>query len=150
MLESSASVGQSIDSNMEQYSPNNVNSSATPTRSEVKLQNLYDIIKESSDEFSDSIETDDETDSVDLEEIDVDLSEVSQTQGYRLIDLTILNQNVQSQLVCRFCQNGVQLIEVKQAGLGSEFVFHCENSACVSQTSFPSCPQMLLGPTRVV
>ena len=64
--------------------------------------------------------------------------------GFRLIAVAILNQNIALQLACRFCHHEVQLIEVKQAGLGSELAFHFENT-CDSQMSFPFCSQISAG-----
>lgn len=119
----------------------NSSPSATPTRSEVKLQNLYAVMKDSSDESSDETELSD-SESEDNDETVIIEQELD---GYRLIDIAILNQNVSSQLACTFCHGSVQLLEVKRKGLGSELAFHCENPACNRQRSFPSCPQITAG-----
>ena len=66
-----------------------------------------------------------------------------------MIDVAILNQNIASQLTCRFCHHGMQLIEVKRAGIGSELVFHCENTSCDGQMSSPSCPQISAGNVKI-
>ena len=66
-----------------------------------------------------------------------------------MIDVAILNKNIALQLACRFCHHGVQLIEVKRAGLGSEVAFHCENASCDSQMSLLSCPQTSVGNVKI-
>ena len=43
----------------------------------------------------------------------------------------------------------MQLIEVKRAGIGSELVFHCENTSCDGQMSSPSCPQISAGNVKI-
>ena len=35
-------------------------------------------------------------------------------EDYRLVDISVLNQNVSSNLVCAFCQGSVELIETER------------------------------------
>ena len=63
-------------------------------------------------------------------------------EGYRLIDVAILIQNIASQLACTLCHGTIQRFEVSRKGTVSEFAFHCENPRCSSQQSFPSCAQI--------
>ena len=73
--------------------------SATPTRSEQKISNIYDIMKESSDEESDSSDS----------EIEDESGELAQDMtSNRIIDIELLNQNIMSQVVCAFCQGYTQ------------------------------------------
>lgn len=112
---------------------------ATPTRSEMKLQDLYKIMQEDSlSEFkiddSDASDCDSITSNDDVS-IDID----QELEGNRVIDIRILSQNITSNLVCRYCHNTIQFLELKRQGLASDFVFHCLNTQCHEQTSFPSC-----------
>lgn len=50
-----------------------------------------------------------------------------------------------SQVVCAFCNNAVQLCEVKRRGLGSKLMFRCMNTRCTKQTPFPTCPMIPVG-----
>lgn len=51
---------------------------------------------------------------------------------------TNLNADISSQVLCSFCPGAVSLIEVKRAGLATDFCFHCTNSDCSMQRSFSS------------
>ena len=91
----------------------------------MKLQNVYDLMNDSSSEESSGGEG--ETDSEDAEEDTVLEIEDLKLSGYRLIDVALLTQNIASSLVCTFCHGAVQLIEVSRKGLGSHMAFHCQN-----------------------
>lgn len=67
-----------------------------------------------------------------------------EVEGNRLIDVDIFSRNI-FQLVCGFCHGDVQLLELKQQGLGSELVFHCTSRKCNGQRSFPSCDKIAVG-----
>ena len=107
---------------------------ATPTRSKIKIEELYKLMQDSDSDSSDD-ERDDEV-------LDVD-SEVC--EGNRLIDVGVLKCSIESQLICRFGRSTVQLLELKQQGLASEFVFHCDNVKCNRQDSFSSCERIAVG-----
>lgn len=88
--------------------------------------------------------SDSDTDTLEKEEtLDQDIG------GYRMVDISILNANIASQLLCAFCHGTVTLFEVSRKGLGSGFAFHCENPLCDRQQLFPSCPQIPAGNLQV-
>jgi hypothetical protein len=117
---------------------------ATPTRSQMKIQNLYQVITDSG---SSSDSSTDDSDG-DLEEQEV-LEVEQDLQGYRLVDIELFGANLASKLVCGFCHSQVQLIEICRKGLSSEFAFHCQNQYCNGQESFPSCAQISAGNVKV-
>lgn len=94
---------------------------ATPTRSEMKLKDLYSFIDDSNSD-SEDVSSDHGGDSDSGDEV---LDENLELEGNRIIDVGILNANIASQLACQFCHSAVQLCEVKRQGLASEFAFHC-------------------------
>ena len=105
----------------------------TSSRSEMKLLNTYNWSDDSTGSDSDSsCDSDNESGKEDLE-------------GHRIINISTLNSNIQSQLVCGFCHGMVELREVKRVGLASDFAFHCKNSACNRQRSFSSCDHISIG-----
>lgn len=116
---------------------------ATPTRSEIKLQNLYNILKDSSDE-----EEEDEEGECEDNDSEAELCS-DQVYGYRFIDIEILNQNIVSKLCCGFCRSSVRLIEVSRKGLGSQLAFHCDDEKCNKQESFTTCPESSVGNSSV-
>lgn len=107
-----------------------------PTRTEQKLSELYSISDTDSD--SDKENQDSDTDSEE-EGTCTNLFD-SQPEGFRFIDIEILNQNISDQLCCKYCKRKVTLCEVSRKGLGSEFAFLCSNKTCDKQTTFFSCP----------
>ena len=108
---------------------------ATPTRSEMKIEDLYKIM-EDSDSDTDSSEDGGDSDS---EYNVLDDGQVLLEGNRVMIDIDILSRNIiTSKLVCGFCHHTVQFVELKRQGLGCEFAFHCSNRACNKQTSFPS------------
>ncbi|KAK7106360.1 hypothetical protein V1264_017625 [Littorina saxatilis] len=113
-------------------------SATPPTRSEMKLHDMYAVSKKEYE--ADNMDSDSEY-SCDDEDDDDEQAVTSQAlHGYRLIDVDILNSNISSQLSCSFCQGNVSLFEVERKGLGSKFAFMCESRNCDSQQDFPSCP----------
>lgn len=91
---------------------------ATPTRSEIKLQNLYSDLKESSDDDSGEEASDSDGENESIVDAQV-LHDGEELEGNRLVDICILNQNIASQLCCTFCHSSVTLIEICRKGLGS-------------------------------
>jgi hypothetical protein len=120
-----------------------VEETATPTRSQKKIDELYKIMKDSDSESDSQAEDSDEDDFVYEDLVD------NKLEGNRLVDIDIFGRNLSSQLVCRHCHCDVQLIELKRQGLGSEYVFHCSNRRCNEQISFPSCTKIPVGNTSV-
>lgn len=116
--------------------------SATPTRSDIKIHNLYNILDEpeSDKEVSDTSDSDcSDTDSEECVNIG------HKYLGNRIIDFEILSQNISKQLLCRFCHSDVSLIEISRRGLGSELAFHCSNKRCKKGESFFSCEMISTG-----
>lgn len=110
----------------------------TPTTSQKKLLFMYSVMEE-----GDSvIDAKNGNDAVAGEE-DVPVVD-SVPAGNRIIDTTVLSENVTSNLVCRFCHGSVSFYEVKRQGLDSEIAFHCSNR-CNEQFSFHTCPQISIG-----
>ena len=122
---------------------------ATPTRTERKLKNLY--CSSSSDETdSESYDCDTDTNSdSDDSASDSEILLEQQLEGYRLIDVDILNRNVSSQLKCKFCGGDVSLHEIERKGLGCNFAFLCTSKKCDKQQAFPSCPIIAAGNVSV-
>ena len=119
------------------------NATPTPTRSEMKLHDIYKTPDEpetdsDSDEQSEGGDSDSDTDSdvIDQEEM---------LEGHILIGVEILSQYITSQLLCGFCHSEVSLIEVQSQGLASELAFHCRNGRCKGGQSFPSCQKIEAG-----
>ena len=105
------------------------NPAPTSSRSKIKLLNLYEkeVISSSSGE-----ESDEECATVEEEE--------GQATGYRIFDIEILAQQIQKDLVCRYCHSSVQFVEKSRKGLGSEFKMDCSNSKCHKANPFFSNP----------
>lgn len=121
-------------------------SSATPTCTEKKLFNLYNI---SSSDSSESEVENDPSDSEDEGEEDGDLISDVVLEGYRLVDIELLNKNISAQLCCKLCGHAVRLLEVSRKGLGSKFAFSCDNKRCDTQEAFSSCPLIQVGGLEV-
>jgi hypothetical protein len=68
-------------------------------------------------------------------------------KGNRLIDVELLAENIQENLLCRFCRKPVQLVEVNRKGLASTFVFECSKNC--RQPEFNSCQQQTVGNATV-
>ena len=117
---------------------------ATPTRSQIKIEELYKAMQDSDDE-SDNQTADSDEDDFMNEDIITD----DKLEGSRIVDMGIFGRNLSSQLVCRHCHCDVQLMEVKRQGLGSEYAFHCSNKNCNEQNSFPSCNKIPVGNSSV-
>ena len=76
--------------------------SATSTRSEQKISNIFDTMKESSDEESDCSDSETEDESGEL---------AQDMTGNRIIDIELINQNIMSQVVCQgYTQNASESI----------------------------------------
>jgi len=87
--------------------------------------------------------SDSESESCDLEDecdlfYDDDLT--GRSSRSRVIDISLLKNNIEieSKLVCRFCNSPIHLYESKRYGLGSTFKFECNNN-CEEQDTFSSC-----------
>lgn len=118
----------------------------TPTCSEKKLFNVYNLPCDSSSSSSSESES---SDSGEEDEEDGDVEIDDRLEGYRLIDVNILNRNIAAQLSCKFCGQDVSLHEIGRAGLASEFSFQCENKRCNSQQPFLSCPPIEAGNLQI-
>ena len=102
-----------------------------PSRSKVKLFNLYADMDDSSD--------DDECgNSVSASWISE--NDQKEGKGYRLIDLDILMNQIEKNLVCRHCRATTKLVEDKRSGLGSVFRLDCNNDFCKENKQFHSDP----------
>ncbi len=107
---------------LDSVSVSDTNTTPTPmptpsaSRSELKLS----LVQSSDDSSSDDSEVSD----CDQEENCEDQS----LSGSRIIDMTILSDNIKSQLVCKLCKGNVQLKEFKSQGLGSTLQFACVNN----------------------
>lgn len=104
---------------------------ATPTRSARK-------VSQGREAYFDLENEQRENDGGDEFNLGCDITDIDQT-GSRIFDMDILNMNISSSVVCRYCKQSVRLLEVKRKGLGSHFAFHCESETCDRQTSFPNC-----------
>ena len=62
--------------------------------------------------------------------------------GNRIIDISILRNQIADQLRCRYCNGKVELQEVNRQGLGSTLQFVCQsnNKKCKQNLPFSSCP----------
>ena len=102
---------------LDSVSVSDTNTTPTPmptpsaSRSELKLS----LVQSSDDSSSDDSEVSD----CDQEENCEDQS----LSGSRIIDMTILSDNIKSQLVRKLCKGNVQLKEFKSRGLGSTLQF---------------------------
>lgn len=75
------------------------------------------------------------------EEEDHDINSLDgECEGYRLIDMKILQRVIASQLICKVCKGKVSMREISRKGLASEFVFVCNR--CKDNNSFNSCPMI--------
>ena len=138
-LLSDVSIGHDEDNDEEGPS---TSKSATATRSKQKVEHdIFSEIFEFSDK-SDS-ENDDCESCIDGEEEDELCDEIESPNGNRIIDMTLLCNNIASNLVCRHCQHDVKLIETARKGLASTLAFHCCNRHCNGQPAFSSSPQVL-------
>lgn len=127
--------------------PDRLFESVTPTRSEKKLFNIYNLPSDSSDSEKDTDFEPSDSEEEGEEDGDVVTDEV--LEGYRLIDVDILAKNISTQLSCKSCGQDVTLLELSRKGLASEFVFHCVNKRCDNQTPFPSSPIIQVGNLKV-
>ena len=59
--------------------------------------------------------------------------------------MKVLNENVSSQLVCKYCGHDVTLMETSRQGLDSQLVFHCSNRHGTDQISFHTSQQISVG-----
>lgn len=103
---------------------------ATPTRSARKLSQGREAYL--------NLENEPRENNDDEMNIGCDITDIDQT-GSRIFDMDILNMNLSSSVVCRYCKQPVRLLEVKRKGLGSQFAFHCESGKCNNQRAFPNC-----------
>lgn len=117
---SSSKASASVDKENPSH-PENV---PTSSRSKMKLKCLYGQALES--DSSDS-----ETDEVNSDNLE---------GGFRIIDLSILQEQILSDLVCRHCHSTTRLVEEKRSGLGSIFRFECDGKRCSVNKSFYSDP----------
>lgn len=115
------------------------NATPIPTRSEMKLYDMYKVMDESDNE---SIEPNSETDDSDSETESIDLTVDENLAGNRIIDVGILQQNIPSQLSCGLCHSSVSLIEVGRKGLASELAFHCSKKGCNGRQAFSTCEKV--------
>jgi hypothetical protein len=114
---------------------NSIKESATPTRTELKLHNMFALQCETSDDSSNS-----DSDSGNIYNC---VTVTEELHGNRIIDVDILN-NSMSQVVCKHCHGEVKLHEVERKGLGSKFTFMCNNRHCEREV-FSSCPMIPVG-----
>ena len=113
----------------------------TPTTSEKKLLFMYSVMNEEDSVTEEKQNMNGDSDNDD----DVIVSVDSTPVGNRIIDMTILSDNITSQLVCRFCHGTVSLFEVKRQGLDSEIAFHCSNNRCNGQLPFHTSAKISIG-----
>ncbi len=111
--------------------PRSIAENSVLSRSEKKIMTALSIPHNESDARSSSSDSDDDSDS--------DSYNKREMNGYRIIDIGILNKAVTNNVVCRFCKAPVSLIETDCRGLGSTYNFVCNNN-CEQLCSFPSCP----------
>ena len=112
----------------------------TPTTSEKKLLFMYSVMNE-----EDSVTEEKQNMNGESDDGEVTVSVDSTPVGNRIIDMTILSDNVTSQLVCRFCHGTVSLFEVKRQGLDSEIAFHCSNNRRSGQLPFHTSAKISTG-----
>jgi hypothetical protein len=145
--ESSGHVNISLTSPVLSSTSGSIDDTATPTRSEQKLQDMYKLMFDCTDDSdSDGTESDSSDGDNDGEEEKDYVEEnvlLEKPQGNRIIDVEILCDNIASNLVCRHCRKNVTLVEVVRKGLASTFAFQCSN--CDRQPSFSSSPQIPVG-----
>ena len=90
--------------------------------------------KEDDSDASDRKGEDDE--SIDLTSVPV---------SNRKCDMKVLNENVSSQLVCKYYGHDVTLMETRRQGLDSQLVFHCSNRHCTDTIYFHTSKQISIG-----
>ena len=99
----------------------------TPTRSAMKLYNMYGVSKSVCDSSEDSSDSDCGDTDNDVSDDGTEETHNQDLHGYRLIDVDILNRNILSQLSCAFCHSEVSLF--KRGGeerFGKQICFHVQ------------------------
>ncbi|KAK3777265.1 hypothetical protein RRG08_013467 [Elysia crispata] len=122
------SIDLELDSQDRSTNSDSISQTLVLSRSEKKLGldlDLDDTVSQSSDSDSENI------DSTDYDSF-----------GNRIIDFSILKEEIEGQLRCRFCNGKVELREVNRQGLGSTLQFLCQskNKKCEQNQPFSTCP----------